>query len=227
MLLSRDAILRHMQEGNIIIDPFDERKLNTASYDVTLGPWYWREKHPTGRAAVHNLYDERSTKLVWEGPFEAEPVEEVEKKIEQELKNVPRNARIILLGPGETILAHTEEYIGGRNCCVGKMYARSSLGRNFVEVCKDAGWGDVGYFNRWTMEVTNNSQHFYIPLVVGRRIAQMVFYEVEPITQREGDYVKEGGKYQVASELEELKRTWNPHMMVPQMHRDWEIEAGK
>jgi hypothetical protein len=29
------------------------------------------------------------------------------------------------------------------------MKARSSLGRNFIEICKCAGWGDVGYINRW------------------------------------------------------------------------------
>jgi dCTP deaminase len=105
------------------------------------------------------------------------------------------------------------------------MYARSSLGRNFVEVCKDAGWGDVGYFNRWTMEITNNSQHYSIPLVVGRRIAQIVFYEVEPLCVKKDDYVKEGGKYQHSQDLEELKKSWNPLMMIPKMHLDWEVNA--
>ncbi|MBI2033626.1 MAG: deoxycytidine triphosphate deaminase, partial [Candidatus Liptonbacteria bacterium] len=123
----------------------------------------------------------------------------------------------------ETILAHTEEFVGGRDICVAKMYARSSLGRNFVEVCKDAGWGDVGYYNRWTMEVTNNSQHYFIPLVVGRRIAQMVFYEVAPLVSKVEDYVGEGGKYQGSSDVEELKKSWHPEMMVPQMHRDKEV----
>ncbi|MEW5858187.1 MAG: hypothetical protein AB1861_12525 [Cyanobacteriota bacterium] len=141
-----------------------------------------------------------------------------------DIKNVPKDARVILLGPHETVLAHTEEFIGGRDICVAKMYARSSLGRNFIEVCKDAGWGDVGYFNRWTMEVTNNSQHYTIPLVVGRRIAQMVFYEVAPLSLAEVDYVGEGGKYQRSQDLEELKKSWNPHMMLPQMHLDWEVK---
>jgi dCTP deaminase len=139
-----------------------------------------------------------------------------------EFKNIKPDDRLILLRPGETILAHTAEFIGGRNCIVAKMYARSSLGRNFVEVCKDAGWGDVGYFNRWTMEVTNNSQHFTIPLVVGRRIGQIVFYEVEPLKETP-DYVREGGKYQKSQDIEEVKKMWKPEMMVPQMHLDWEV----
>jgi len=224
MLLSRDAILRHMKGGTVIIDPFDERYLNTTSYDVTLGGWFWRESHPSGKATVHNIYDESSTKKVWEGPFEAEPAEKVEERLGIKLKNLHKVDRIIIIGPKETILGHTREFIGGKDKVVGKMYARSSMGRNFVEVCKDAGWGDVGYFNRWTMEITNNSQHYSIPLVVGRRIAQIVFYEVEPLVS---DYVEEGGKYQTSHSLDELKERWTPEMMVPRMHLDWDVQGAE
>lgn len=225
MLLSRDAILKHYREGNIVIEPFDERKLKTVSYDITLGDWFWREGHPEGRATVHNLYDESSTRRVWQGPHQAEPASAVAQRLDMELKNVGSDDKVILLRPGETILAHTEEFIGGRDRVVAKMYARSSMGRNFVEVCKDAGWGDVGYFNRWTMEVTNNSQHFTIPLVVGRRVGQMVFYEVAPL-EKAPDYVGEGGKYQKSQDIAEVKESWNPHMMIPQMHKDWEVREN-
>ncbi|MEK7212155.1 MAG: deoxycytidine triphosphate deaminase [Patescibacteria group bacterium] len=224
MLLSRDQILKHLKKGTIIIDPFNDKQLKTTSYDVTLGEWYWKEAHPAGRSTIHNLYDEESTARVWQGPFEAEPVSALLDKLGVDFKNIGKNSRVILLGPQETILAHTREFIGGRDIVVSKMYARSSLGRNFVEVCKDAGWGDVGYFNRWTMEATNNSQHYTIPLVVGRRIAQIVFYEVAPLEKSGVDYVSEGGKYQSSKELDELKRTWNPQMMLPRMHLDWEVK---
>lgn len=224
MLLSKDQILKHMLRGTIVIDPFVDRNLKTTSYDVTLGSWFWRERQPRAEtAAVHNIYDAASTNAVWHGPFEAESAKTLSMRVGKKFENVPENARVILIDPGETILAHTNEFIGGRDICVAKMYARSSMGRNFVEVCKDAGWGDVGYFNRWTMEVTNNSRYFSIPLVVGRRIGQMVFYEVAPLAKREIDYVGEGGKYQVSQELGELKKSWNPQMMLPKMHLDWEV----
>ena len=219
MLLSRDAIRRHLDKGTIIIDPFDERQLQTTSYDVTLGDYYWKESHPNGRATVHNLYDEESTRRVWLGPQEAEPLEVLGERLGLTFKNINPEEKIILLGPGETILAHTQEFIGGRKIVVAKMYARSSMGRNFVEVCKDAGWGDVGYFNRWTMEITNNSKNSSIPLVVGRRVAQMVFYEVEPISEE----YSLSGKYQGEADLEELKKNWQPEMMIPKMHLDWEV----
>lgn len=221
MLLSRPDILKHLKKGTIVIDPFLPENLKTVSHDVTLGEWFWRETHPAGRATVHNMYDEDSTGFIWNGPHRAELASDIKKRMNlKELKNIPDDARVILLGPGETILGHTQEFIGGREICVAKMYARSSMGRNFIEVCKDAGWGDVGYINRWTMEITNNSQHYTIPLVVGRRVAQIVFYEVTPVGS---NYAAEAGKYQSAETLEELKKTWDPYTMIPRMHKDREV----
>ena len=225
MLLSRPDILRHLKQGTIVIDPFEPKNLKTTSYDMTLGEYYWRETHPAGHATIHNMFYEPSTKFVWNGPHRAEKLGDLKKKGQTEfgnLNNIGDNERVILLGPGETILGHTIEFIGGRDICVSKMYARSSMGRNFIEVCKDAGWGDIGYINRWTMEITNNSQHFTIPLVVGRRVAQMVFYEVSPLDEKT-DYATEAGKYQLSQDLKHLKKTWDPIQMLPRMHMDWEV----
>ena len=91
-------------------------------------------------------------------------------------------------------------------------------------MCKCAGWGDVGYFNRWTMEVTNSSPEYYMFLPVGYRFAQIAFYEVEPLPESyEGD-----GKYQATGELADLKSSWKPEMMLPAMWKDHEAqEAAK
>ena len=226
MLLSREAILWHIDNGSIVIDPFNVKNLKTTSYDVTLGDWFWRESKPKeGIASIHNVYDEHSTSSVWEGPFVAESALHYSNRENIELKNIKPEDKVILLSPGETILAHTEQFIGGREIVVAKMYARSSMGRNFIEVCKDAGWGDVGYFNRWTMEITNNSQNYAIPLVVSRRVAQIVFYEVAPLKAAEEQYSSENGKYQETANLTELKLNWNPYMMLPKMHLDFEVDA--
>ena len=125
---------------------------------------------------------------------------------------------------GETILAHTIEFIGGKNYITTMMKARSSMGRNFIEVCKCAGWGDVGFTNRWTMEITNNSRHYVIPLVVGRRIAQIVFMKTGAIAG--ADYT-EGGKYQGTGNIRELKREWKPRMMLPKLYQDREVSRRK
>ncbi len=226
MLLSRPEILKHMKKGTIVIDEFKPFNLKTTSYDVALGEYYWRQTQPFGRATLHNIYDEKSTKFVWSGPHRAEKVKDLRKRLDMknELVGVDDEDEVIMLAPGETILGHTQEFIGGREVCVAKMYGRSSTGRNFIEVCKDAGWGDVGYINRWTMEITNNSHYFTIPLVVGRRIAQMVFYEVAPLGKG-ADYALEKGKYQLTDDFEKLKKTWNPVQMIPRMHLDPEAKA--
>ncbi len=63
-----------------------------------------------------------------------------------------------------------------------------------------------------------------LPLVVGRRIAQMVFYEVTPLNEKGSDYATESGKYQHSKDLKVLKKDWNPEMMIPRMHLDWEVK---
>ena len=103
------------------------------------------------------------------------------------------------------------------------MKARSSMGRSFISVCKCAGWGDVGYVNRWTMEIQNTSNKYYIPLVVGRRIAQLVFFETGPI---EGKDYADGGKYQTGKTLAELKKNWKPEMMLPRLWQDRDIKKS-
>jgi len=104
------------------------------------------------------------------------------------------------------------------------MKARSSLGRSFIEVCKCAGWGDVGYINRWTMEITNNSNHYYIPLVVGRRIAQIVFFETGEIIDHD---CTKSGKYNNTTDIKQTIKNWNPMSMLPRLYQDKEIRNSK
>ncbi len=225
MLLSNTAIRRHLTAGNIVIEPFVETSLGTAGYDVTLGPWYYREKHPEGGIGLYNLYDKQHVERVWGAePCNAVPAHESSQRHGIRLAGIKPDDLIIWIHPGETLLCHTNEFIGGRGGRINTMMkARSSMGRNFIEICKCAGWGDVGYTNRWTMEVTNNSRYYTIPLVVGRRVAQIVFFETELIENFEQDYTRTG-KYQQTTDIEELKRSWKPQMMLPKMYDDWEAK---
>ncbi len=138
---------------------------------------------------------------------------------------LPLLSRIILLMPGETILAHTNEFIGGREAITTMMKARSSKGRSFIEVCKCAGWGDVGYVNRWTMEITNNSRTKILPLVVGRRISQIIFFYTGKTLQ--GSYTTgSDSKYCASENLEELQNSWHPLSMLPKLYKDREIKSN-
>jgi len=222
MALSDKKILEEIKKGNIIISPFKKENLATSSYDVTLGEYYFRETPPKYHHNLYNIYNKDHTDEVWgTKPFKAKRAKDVFDKFRFEYVGIKPNDKIILLEPGETILAHTEEFIGGRNNITTMMKARSSMGRNFIEVCKCAGWGDVGYINRWTMEITNNSSHYAIPLVVGRRIAQIIFFETGPILEK--DYTK-SGKYQSSQDVKNLKKNWKPTDMLPRLYKDREIK---
>ena len=207
-----------MEQGNIVITPFNEKNLSTSSYDVTLGEYYFSEQEHAH--TVYNPYNREDVDRVWgTEPKKAQKAEDVLREPFSFI-GISEEDRIILLDPGETVLAHTSEFIGGRNHITTMMKARSSTGRNFIEVCKCAGWGDVGYTNRWTMEITNNSRYYRIPLVTGRRIAQIVFFETGPI--RGGDYTTQG-KYQITQDLTDLEKEWNPAAMLPKMYHDRDI----
>lgn len=222
MALSDKKILESIKEGSIIIEPFKRENLATSSYDVTLGEWFFTEQRPPHFDNLFNIYDKKHVDRVWgTEPKRAESAKKVLERYRFDFVGIDPEEKIILLAPGETILAHTQEFIGGREHITTMMKARSSLGRSFIEVCKCAGWGDVGYTNRWTMEVTNNSAHYYIPLVVGRRIAQIVFFETGPIL--ENNYAK-SGKYQTGDSVASLKKSWKPEMMLPRLYLDRDIK---
>jgi len=216
MLLSRNAVLRHIERGNIFIHPFRLENLRTTSYDVGLGEFFFQEQAlRRSSRTIFNPFNAADIKRHW-----GEPEKAVLAKQWMEdnghLENIEPEDKIIILGPGETILAHTEEFIGGRNCVSTEMRAKSSMGRIGITVCKCAGWGDLGYCNRWTMEMTNHLQDSTIPLPVGMLVAQIIFYEVEPI---EESYAKIGGQYQDTDNIEELMKRWTPYTMLPKFKR--------
>lgn len=220
-LLSRDAILAHLEMGNIVIDPFKAENLGTVSYDVTLGSWYFKEQRNILGRSFYSPWSEEDVREVWGEPQCAESAGELFMEARSPIpEGISSDDRVIVIGPQETVLCHTNEFIGGRNTVTTMMKARSSLGRNFIEICKCAGWGDVGYISRWTMEVTNNSQHYAIPLVVGRRIAQIAFFQVDKFSG--GSYTQDG-KYQQTEELGKIKSAWRPDQMLPKMWKDREV----
>ena len=93
------------------------------------------------------------------------------------------------------------------------MKARSSVGRNFISVCNDAGWGDVGYTNSWTMEISNGNK-FSVILVVNERIAQIVFYGTGPVKNQYS------GSYQNTLDIDSLVNSWTPDSLLPKLNRN-------
>lgn len=223
-LLSKRAIQRCLESGEIIIDPFNPENLKSTQYDVTLGRYCYREV--TSGSPVYNPFDERMVKRKWQLDEARRHRDLIDDNVLGELAGIGLDEEIILLKPGEMILGHTEEFIGGAcNHITTMMKARSSVGRSFLEICRCAGMGDVGYFQRWTLEIANTSRDQMIPLVRGRRYGQILFFEVDPVAA--ADMYGATGKYQEGASLERIKAAWSPEQMLPKQWLDREAVAQK
>ena len=136
-LLSDKAILHQLSAGRVVISPFHLSHLSTTSYDVTLGPHYYRESTPEPGCGIYNPYCITQVQRVWGQPRHAELHSAWATRTGQPLlANIDAGDQLIWVAPGETILGHTVEYIGGLQSITTMMKARSSMGRNFIEVCK-------------------------------------------------------------------------------------------
>jgi dCTP deaminase len=211
----RDAISR----GHIVFHPHIDEHIAGSSIDVTLGYWYYRtERKDTND--VYNPFDESDVGRYFDGPFHGDIHDLWAQKNGRELfHGIPGDHPIIVLRPGERILAHTHEFIGIKAPGTSTMQARSTWGRNGVAVCLDAGWGDPGYINRWTMEIYNMNQHESVVLPIGERIAQLVFYHTGPV---DGEYKSISGKYQTSdsTDIKKLVKEWRPEQMLPRAYKD-------
>jgi hypothetical protein len=71
------------------------------------------------------------------------------------------------------------------------------------------------------MEIANNNPS-WVPLLVGERIAQIVFHQTGPVAHHYGD----GGKYQAGEDLNDLIRDWSPEQMLPRAYLDLQRRVG-
>ncbi len=122
MILSGQQI-RAQLGTNIVIDPFDEARLNPNSYNLTL----------------HNevmVYEE--VELDMRKPNRVRRVE------------IPPDGLVVK--PGQLFLGRTVERTETRNF-VPMIEGRSSIGRLGLFVHVTAGFGDVGFRGYWTLEM--------------------------------------------------------------------------
>jgi deoxycytidine triphosphate deaminase len=203
-ILSDQDILKEIKDKNIFLHPFQQANLSNCSYDVTLGPNYFRANSYYNQLLCP--WNMNSVNEYWGSPLVAETIESEEMSEKYQL-NI--GTQFILLQPGELILAHTNEYIGGLNHITTMMKTRSSLGRIGISVCKDSDFGDVNFYSRWTMEISNFSKAT-VPLVVNSRIAQIVFFYTGSILN------KYSGMYQrKQTNPEDVINDWNVYDMLP------------
>lgn len=184
MLLSGPQIADEVKKGTIVIDPYNPDRINPNSYDLCLdkglavyATLYPSNEFPWAPAGVGDK--------TWTGePYK--PYGYLDMKREEELitKEIPDTG--LILYPGVLYLGSTVERTF-TDKYAPKIDGKSSVGRLGMGVHVTAGFGDVGFDGRWTLEIT-----VVHPLKVypGVPICQVAFSDVK------GDLAPYRGLYQ-------------------------------
>jgi len=206
-VLSDKKIKKASSHGEVIIRPYNQDQVGNSSYDITLGENFFR---CNTNMEYLNPWSKHHVEKYWGLPLKASEAKDEEMALKMGLEV---GQKYIELAPGEIILAHTNEFIGGVDNYTTMLKARSSCGRCFVSICNDAGWGDIGYVNRWTLEIKNGNNVKLI-LPVNSRVGQIVFIYAGKCEK------KYSGKYQEGNNTEEMMKNWTPELMVPKAYQD-------
>jgi len=141
MILSDSDILRAIQDGEIVIKPYDKECLGTNSYDVHLS------KH-LATYTNKRLDAKRHNKI-----YHFEISEEG-----------------FVIEPGYIYLGSTIEYTESHTH-VPFLEGKSSVGRLGIDIHATAGKGDVGFCNHWTLELSSTQPvRIYPGMPIGQLI---------------------------------------------------------
>lgn len=132
MILSGKEILKNIG-SNIIIEPFDEEKINPNSYNLSL----------------HNEL------LVYENDI-------LDMKTPNPTKVIKIPEDGLLLEPGKLYLGRTNEFTSTSKY-VPMLEGRSSTGRLGLFIHVTAGFGDIGFSGYWTLEIFLRSANKSLP----------------------------------------------------------------
>ena len=160
-LLTGPEIVKQVELGNIVIDPFDPARTSANSYDLALGP-------------ILRVYPHRELDMRRE-----HTLEDVE---------IPENG--IVLEPSKLYLGMTVEKAGSSHYAP-MLSGRSSAARLGIFPHIVAGFGDVGFCDRWTLEIVVVKP---VRVYAGVRLVQIYFETVQgEIRLYSGKYQKQDG----------------------------------
>lgn len=165
MFLSDTDIKKALKSGDIVLEPFEPKRLQPASYDIQLG----------NRFVVTEPH---TTKFI-------DPV----KHIFPETREVTINdGDAFVLHPGVSILGYSRDYFGSRRYMV-EVNGKSSLARIGLLVHNSASLVNPGHFLNIAFELCNLNS---VPILLrpGMEIAQLTFSELS--SEHTKDYNRTG-----------------------------------
>ena len=171
-VLSDGTIRRLVEEGRIVIEPWDERLVQPASVDLRLGDSF---------RVFHN---HRVTAI----------------DLREPPRNLTEEVRIeegepFAIHPGEFVLGNTLERVAIPEDVVARIEGKSSIGRLGLIVHATAGFVDPGFQGTLTLEITNLTR-VPIKLYAGLPIAQLSFMALDQPAERPYGSPELGSHYQ-------------------------------
>jgi len=172
VVLSDRTIARLLDEGRILIDPYDESLLQPSSVDVRVDRFF-RVFHN----ARYPYIDAR------------EPQEDLTELVEID------DERPFILHPGEFVLGSTLERIVLPDNLVARLEGKSSLGRLGLLIHSTAGFIDPGWDGHVTLELSNVAN---LPITIyhGMKIGQISFVQLSEPADKPYGSGELGSKYQ-------------------------------
>jgi len=167
MFLSDKDILAAVKTGEITLEPFDQKRLQPATYDIRLGNTFI-------------VNDAHSTKAI-------DPVMDVYPKTQTiEVKD----GEEFVLHPGVSILGYSKEKFGSENYLI-EVNGKSSLARIGLIVHNSASIVNPGHYLNIALELCNLNN---VPIVLrpGMEIAQLSFSTLSSHTKKS---YKQTGRY--------------------------------
>ena len=111
---SNTDIKEALRDGTIVCTPLHDAAIAEASLDVTLGYHFYKQEFRDDDR-IYNPFDPSEVERYFKGPLIAKShLEWVREKGINPFANIPDDHPIIVLAPGERILAHTHEFVGIR-----------------------------------------------------------------------------------------------------------------
>jgi dCTP deaminase len=173
MFLSDRDIKEAVEAGDIVLTPFEESRLQPASYDILLGNTF-----------------------VITDPHSTTHIDPVKKVFPKTREVVISNDDTFVLHPGVSILGYSRDHFGSRKYMV-EVNGKSSLARIGLLVHNSASLVNPGHFLNIALELCNLN-HVPVVLRPGMPIAQLTFSTLSSAPRQEyekvGRYAKDNIK---------------------------------
>ncbi|MFO7298854.1 MAG: dCTP deaminase [Actinomycetes bacterium] len=171
MIFSDRDLRKLIDEGRLVIEPFDPDSVQPSSIDLRVGSQF--------RVFANSRY----------------PFIDVKKRMDDltELIEVSEDEPFIL-HPGEFVLGTTLERVALPDDVVGRLEGKSSLGRLGLLIHSTAGYVDPGFNGYLTLELSNVA-NLPITIYPRMRIGQLSIFQMTSPAERPYGSTALGSKY--------------------------------